>query len=55
MGIEERVKTLLKDATPEQTQDLISDLKRLISPDEMGTLFKVLGILSVESIEIAGF
>jgi len=55
MGIEERTKTLLKEATPEQTQDMISALKRLISPDEMGTLFKVLGILSMENIEIAGF
>lgn len=55
MGIEERVKTLLKEATSEQTQDMISALKRLIAPDEMGTLFKVCGILSTDNIEIAGF
>lgn len=55
MGIEERAKTLLKEATPEQTQDIISALKRLISPDEMGTLFKVCAILSTDDLEIAGF
>ena len=55
MGIEERAKSLLKDASPEQTQDIISALKRLISPDEMGTLFKACAILSTDQIEIAGF
>lgn len=55
MGIEERVKTLTKDAMPEQEKDILSALNRLIAPDEMGTLFKVAGMISKSDIEVAGF
>ncbi len=43
-GIEIRKEQLLKNATHEQKLDLLSGLNRLISPNEMGSLFKVLEI-----------
>lgn len=55
MGIEERVKILSKNATPEQRKNILSAVKRLIAPDEMGTLFKVSGMVSTDKIEVAGF
>ncbi len=60
MGIEERVKSLTKSATPEQASDLLKSLSRLVAPDEMGTLFKVIAMVSTadndaDEIEIAGF
>ena len=55
MGIEERVKILCKNATPEQKKDILSSVNRLIAPDEMGTLFKVAGMISSDEIEVAGF
>lgn len=41
-GIEVRARQLLKDATPEQAEVLNSALDRLVSPEQMGTLFKVM-------------
>lgn len=55
IGIEERVKTLSKNATTEQVNDILSALNRLVSPGEMGTLFKVIGMISDNDIEAAGF
>ena len=55
MGIEERTKSLISNASPEQSEEILKDLKRLISPDEMGTLFKVSGMVTNSDIEIAGF
>lgn len=55
MGIEDRVKTLSKKASPEQTKDILRALNRLIAPDEMGTLFKIIGMISTNNIEVAGF
>ncbi len=55
MGIEERVKILTKQATAEQSKDILNALNRLVAPDEMGTLFKVVGILSEADIEVSGF
>ncbi|MDG1858054.1 MAG: SAM-dependent methyltransferase [Emcibacteraceae bacterium] len=55
MGIKERATSLIKGATTEQSNDIHSGLKRLISPEEMGTLFKVCGIVTDPDIEIAGF
>ena len=55
MGIEERVKILSKQATSEQSKDILSALNRLVAPDEMGTLFKVIGILSETDLEVSGF
>jgi len=42
LGISQRLQALLKNATPEQGETLISAHKRLTSPEEMGTLFKVI-------------
>lgn len=55
MGIEERAKALISQASKEQTEDIISALKRLIAPDEMGTLFKVVGMISDDSINTVSF
>ena len=55
IGIAERVQILNKSATSKQQKDILSALKRLIAPDEMGTLFKVLAIISDPDLEIAGF
>jgi SAM-dependent MidA family methyltransferase len=43
IGIKERAERLMKSAT-EQSQNISSSLKRLIDPEQMGILFKVLGI-----------
>lgn len=55
MGIEERVKSLSENATIEQKKDILGGLNRLMAPDEMGTLFKVLGMISRTDIDVAGF
>lgn len=44
LGIEQRVRDLMKAATPEQAFHLSSGVHRLIHPTEMGTLFKVLAL-----------
>lgn len=44
MGVELRLEALLKRATHEQKQGLISSVTRLISPQAMGELFKVMAI-----------
>lgn len=44
LGLEERVRMLMKNATPEQAADLARGARRLIDPGEMGTLFKVLAL-----------
>lgn len=54
LGAELRAEALLRDATPEQQQDIITGLNRLIAPHEMGELFKVMGFCS-EDILLAGF
>ncbi len=41
-GIEIRAQQLLKNATEEQAKTLNAALDRLLSPDQMGTLFKVM-------------
>lgn len=55
LGIAERVRILNNNATPEQKKTILSELNRLIAPNEMGTLFKVVGMISDKDIEIAGF
>lgn len=55
MGIEERTKSLISNATPKQSESIFSGLKRLIGPEEMGELFKVCGIITSPDIEAAGF
>ncbi len=55
MGIEERVSMLCEYASLEQKKDILGGLNRLIAPDEMGTLFKVMGLMSRTDIDVAGF
>lgn len=42
LGIEARLQALLRRATPAQAADIALGVRRLIAPEEMGTLFKVL-------------
>ncbi len=44
MGVDIRLESLLKRATPEQKEPLISSVTRLIAPHAMGDLFKVIAI-----------
>jgi SAM-dependent MidA family methyltransferase len=44
LGIEERARMLMANATPEQAAELARGARRLIDPGEMGTLFKVLAL-----------
>jgi NADH dehydrogenase [ubiquinone] 1 alpha subcomplex assembly factor 7 len=44
LGIAERAATLLADATPAQAEAIASACRRVLDPDEMGTLFKVLAL-----------
>ena len=55
MGIAERVKILSKSALPDQRKNILTALNRLVSPEEMGTLFKVAAMISNHDIEVAGF
>jgi len=55
LGIHERVRSLNKTATPEQIENLLCSVDRLISSKEMGTLFKVLSITSDPNLEVIGF
>ena len=55
LGAELRLAVLLRQARPEQRAALETGLRRLIDPDEMGTLFKVLAITSPELPAPAGF
>ena len=55
LGIEMRAQTLSANATPDQVRDLKAGLDRLIAPDQMGHLFKVLSICHPSGIEPAGF
>ncbi len=44
LGIMERLKSLTKNVSSAIAQKLVSDIKRLIDPDKMGTLFKVIAV-----------
>ena len=46
LGADVRLASLLRRATPAQRASLVSGYRRLIDPDGMGTLFKVLAITS---------
>ena len=54
LGIEIRAQMLLQGASENQKLDIEQGLKRLIDPEQMGTLFKVLS-LSSASITPSGF
>jgi NADH dehydrogenase [ubiquinone] 1 alpha subcomplex assembly factor 7 len=55
MGAQLRLEMLLRQATPEQRTNLVSGLERLISPQAMGDLFKVMGFVSDVRLELPGF
>ncbi len=55
MGAQLRLEMLLRQATPEQREPLISGLQRLISPQAMGELFKVMGFVSDARLEPPAF
>jgi NADH dehydrogenase [ubiquinone] 1 alpha subcomplex assembly factor 7 len=55
MGAELRLEMLLKKAPQEQREGLISGLARLMSPQAMGDLFKVMAVTHDARIEPAGF
>ncbi|TWT03182.1 class I SAM-dependent methyltransferase [Reyranella sp. CPCC 100927] len=44
LGIEQRAQALRTRATPQQAADIDSAMARLIAPDRMGTLFRVLAV-----------
>ena len=44
LGIKERLKSLTKNVSSAIAQKLASEIKRLIDPDKMGTLFKVIAV-----------
>jgi NADH dehydrogenase [ubiquinone] 1 alpha subcomplex assembly factor 7 len=54
LGIEARLHGLLKNATPAQAEALLTGVRRLIDPAEMGTLFKVLAIADPKLPALAG-
>lgn len=55
LGIELRAATLLAKAPPAQRDPIATALDRLIAPDQMGTLFKVLAIAHPDMPAPAGF
>ena len=44
LGIIERLKSLSKNVSSAMAQKLVTEIKRLIDPDKMGTLFKVIAV-----------
>ena len=55
LGAEVRAEKLLRTASPEQAEYILTGIKRLISPHEMGELFKVMSICSNHALVPAGF
>ncbi|MFM9890452.1 MAG: class I SAM-dependent methyltransferase [Rickettsiales bacterium] len=55
LGAQLRLEMLLKQAAIEQREPLISGLQRLISPQAMGELFKVMAVTADARIETPGF
>ena len=55
IGAELRLEMLLKQASKEQREQLISGLTRLISPQAMGDLFKVIAVVSDARLDVPGF
>jgi NADH dehydrogenase [ubiquinone] 1 alpha subcomplex assembly factor 7 len=44
LGLEARCQTLLRGATPDQQQTIMSGARRLVDPAQMGELFKVMAV-----------
>ncbi len=55
MGAQLRLEQLLKHASATQRDPLITGLQRLISPQAMGELFKVMAVTSAHNLELPGF
>ena len=55
LGIVERAETLRESATHEQARNIAQALKRLVDPKEMGDLFKVMAVTSLETPALPGF
>ena len=55
MGIDMRMDRLKAIATPQQTLDLQTGYVRLMSDNQMGTLFKVMGLCHDPDIKLGGF
>ncbi|MGE4529665.1 MAG: class I SAM-dependent methyltransferase, partial [Rhodospirillaceae bacterium] len=55
MGLPARLTVLLRQATPAQTEELVSSTRRLTEPHAMGRLFKALALLPVAAPPPEGF
>ena len=55
MGAELRLEMLLRKASPEQREQLVAGITRLISPQAMGELFKVIAVTADHGQEVPGF
>ncbi|MBT4933105.1 MAG: class I SAM-dependent methyltransferase [Rhodospirillaceae bacterium] len=55
LGIIERAETLRENATSEQAEDIARALQRLVDPEEMGDLFKVMAVTGLEAPPPPGF
>ncbi|NKB19522.1 MAG: class I SAM-dependent methyltransferase [Alphaproteobacteria bacterium] len=55
LGIEQRTAALTAKALPDQAKGIISGSRRLIASDDMGTLFKVMALMSGSDTVPAGF
>jgi NADH dehydrogenase [ubiquinone] 1 alpha subcomplex assembly factor 7 len=55
LGIEARARALLSQATPQQASTIGTGMARLIAPDQMGTLFRVLAVHDRTSAAAPGF
>ncbi|NIJ40254.1 NADH dehydrogenase [ubiquinone] 1 alpha subcomplex assembly factor 7 [Parvibaculum indicum] len=55
LGIQARAEALARTASPDQIRDIGTALQRLTAPDQMGSLFKVLGLLPAGAEPPAGF
>lgn len=55
IGADIRLEMLIKQASPQQRDGLITGLTRLISPQAMGTLFKVMALTSDPRLDVPGF
>ena len=55
LGIELRAQQLLPQASARQARQIESALVRLTDSDQMGDLFKVLGLCGPKSLPLAGF
>ena len=55
LGIEHRAEILKQNAGTKQTEDIQNALHRLLHNDEMGALFKVIGVTHDQTLNLAGF